>query len=155
MSPLVLLALLACNGSSPPSAESTHEVVSSKSVTPSVNRSVARTTVQDLKARMDAGEVVRLVDVRTEREMETGMILGAVPMPLEDYTPTAPPVSTTPPDVPIFFVCESGKRSLVAAEATAEAGYTAVQVDGGTAAWREAGFPLRMPTPPSDHGKSH
>jgi phage shock protein E len=152
---LLLLVLAACNGAASPTPESRHEVVSSGPVTPTVNRQVARISVQDLKARMDAGETIRLVDVRTEREMATGMILGAVPMPLEDYTPTAPPVSTTPKDEPIFFVCESGRRSLTAAMGTAQAGYTVVNVEGGTAAWRDAGFPLHVPTAPQGHEEAH
>ena len=108
-----------------------------------------------IRDSLDAGETIHLVDVRTEQEMSTGMIAGAVPMPLQDYTPTAPPVSTTPKDVPIFFVCESGRRSLTAATGTAQAGYTVVNVEGGTAAWREAGFPLHVPTAPSPREEAH
>jgi rhodanese-related sulfurtransferase len=42
---------------------------------------------------------------------------------------------------PVYLICESGGRSARASELLTAAGYAAVNIDGGTYAWREAGLP--------------
>jgi rhodanese-related sulfurtransferase len=43
----------------------------------------------------------------------------------------------------VLAICHSGQRSLAAAGYLQQLGYTAVSnVDGGTAAWIERGYPL-------------
>ncbi|TNE84330.1 MAG: rhodanese-like domain-containing protein [Deltaproteobacteria bacterium] len=147
MQPLLLFVLAACSGSAqPPSGEAVVEVVKSGPVTPSVDRRVGHISVEELKKLVDSGEPVRIVDVRNPDELETGMIAGSVPMPLGEYTPTAPPVSTTPKDAPIFFISGKGARSLRAATSTAESGHTVVNVEGGIEGWKAAGYPLLAPS---------
>ncbi len=44
---------------------------------------------------------------------------------------------------PLYVICQIGSRSEAACERFIEAGYDeVVNVEGGTAAWREAGLPL-------------
>jgi rhodanese-related sulfurtransferase len=47
-----------------------------------------------------------------------------------------------PRDRPVVFVCRSGNRSGMAAEAFRQAGWDAYHVEGGLRAWVEAGLPL-------------
>lgn len=150
MHTLLFLVLAACSGSSSTEAPEPETRVS-RPVPPTVDRTRATIGVEALKARIDAGETVRIVDVRMESELAGGVIPGAVAMPLGEYTPTAPPVSTTPKDEPIYFVAgdipDKDARAQRAAEITAAAGFTAVEVAGGIAAWQAAGYPLEQLLP--------
>lgn len=137
---LSCLLFSACGGSS--QSEVLVEVGRSSAVAPTVDRSIAHIDVAGLKALYDAGETPQLVDVRNVEEQLTGMVPGAVSMPLHEFSPAMPPISTTDPKKPIYFICESGSRSLKAAEMTSQAGFVAVNVDGGTSAWRLAGYPI-------------
>lgn len=47
-----------------------------------------------------------------------------------------------PRDVPVLVICEAGGRSARAVEALTAAGIDAVDVVGGTSAWRAAGNPV-------------
>ncbi|TMF43999.1 MAG: rhodanese-like domain-containing protein [Chloroflexi bacterium] len=52
-------------------------------------------------------------------------------------------VSEVPRDCPVLAICHSGQRSLAAAGYLIQLGYTDIQnVDGGTAAWIERGYPV-------------
>ncbi|MCO4744119.1 MAG: rhodanese-like domain-containing protein [Proteobacteria bacterium] len=137
----LLLVLIACSGSSSDQGVAV-EVSEAVRTKPTVDRTIAHIDVKGLKAKIDAGESIQLVDVRNIEEQLTGMVPGALSIPLHEYTPSMPPISTTDPKVPIYFICESGARSTKAAEMTSQAGFLTVNVDGGTAAWREAGFIL-------------
>jgi rhodanese-related sulfurtransferase len=53
-------------------------------------------------------------------------------------------VGDFPKDQPVYVVCRSGNRSLVAARTLVEAGFTDVRnVEGGMIAWAAAGFPVQ------------
>jgi rhodanese-related sulfurtransferase len=101
-------------------------------------------TVHDLKAAIDAGgsgpgsEPV-VVDVREPEEYAQGHLPGAEPMPLM----TVPQrLHDLPTDKPIYLVCAVGARSAQAAMYLAARGVDAVNVDGGTAEWVAAGYPV-------------
>ncbi|ASU80795.1 rhodanese-like domain-containing protein [Actinopolyspora erythraea] len=89
-------------------------------------------TVEDLAAARDAGAEV--LDVRSPEEYARGHVPGARNIPLEQ-------VLRAPGEFPdgVRVVCQSGGRSLRAAQALREAGVDAVSVSGGTAAWVESG----------------
>ena len=44
-----------------------------------------------------------------------------------------------PKDQQVWIICQSGGRSMKAANALEDLGYTAVSVAGGTGAWIESG----------------
>lgn len=90
----------------------------------------------------DAGEV-RVLDVRTPEEYASGHIPGAVHLPIDQLTPDHPVLRSLATDEPVYVVCETGGRSSRAADALAAAGYTAINVDGGTRGWRAAGREVR------------
>jgi rhodanese-related sulfurtransferase len=99
-------------------------------------------------AELDAGGVV-LVDVREPVERDDqGVILGAVHVPrgmLEFRADPSSPahLSELSPERRVILHCASGGRSALAAVTLAAMGYRDVaHLDGGLAAWREAGLPV-------------
>ena len=88
---------------------------------------------------------VVLIDVREAHERAGGMAEGARGIAKGDLL--ADPAAHLPGmEQPVLLICQTGKRSLDAAAALAEAGWSgAVSVAGGTVAWRTQGLPLVQP----------
>lgn len=103
---------------------------------------VRETTVDAVKARLDRGEKLLLVDVREESEFARDHLPGAVHLgkgilerDIEQRVPTV--------DTEIVLYCGGGFRSALAADALQKMGYTnVVSMDGGIRVWRERSFPL-------------
>jgi phage shock protein E len=91
-------------------------------------------TPEEAKARLDSGDAVTLLDVRTEAEYEESHIPGAVCLPVESIG-TQPPASLPDPDAEILVYCRSGRRSAQAATKLAKLGYTNVSDFGGILNW--------------------
>jgi rhodanese-related sulfurtransferase len=93
-----------------------------------------------------------LVDVRQAAEWEHGHIAGAVPAPrglLEFFADPASPrhKPELDPGKRVIMVCASGARAALAAATLLDMGYTDVTLlDGGFAAWQEAGLPATEQT---------
>ena len=97
-------------------------------------------TVQELKQRLDKGDKIVLVDVREPWEYLAGHVPAAQLIPLGELEQR---VAEVPRNREVLAICHSGQRSLAAAGYLQHLGYTAVSnVDGGTAAWIERGYPL-------------
>jgi len=97
---------------------------------------------------LDAGDAV-LVDVREPVERDDqGVIAGAVHVPrgmLEFRADPSSPahIPDLSPERRVIVHCASGGRSALAAATLAAMGYRDVaHLDGGLAAWREAGLPV-------------
>ncbi len=102
---------------------------------------VAECEVDDVKARLDAGETFHLVDVREESEYAKGHLPGAIHLGKgvieRDIEKTIADV-----DAPIVLYCGGGFRSALAADAIQDMGYTSVvSMDGGWKGWNNAGHP--------------
>lgn len=80
-----------------------------------------------------------VIDVREPWEYSAGHVPGAALLPLGSLSQRA---GDLPRGRRIYVICASGNRSLVAADALVRAGFDAVSVAGGMAAWRSAGGPL-------------
>ena len=81
-----------------------------------------------------------LVDVREPVEYGWGHVPGAVNIPQADL---ADRIEELPRDHPLLMICQSGFRSLRAAQFLRQMGFDHVaSVTGGTAAWAAAGKPL-------------
>jgi len=93
-----------------------------------------------------------LVDVRAEHERALGMAEGARGIVRE--TLEADPRAWLPDaDADILLICQSGRRSQLAAEALRRHGYRRVRsVAGGTNAWEAASLPMVRPGIDSDFG---
>ncbi len=98
---------------------------------PEAPQPVAQMSVQDLKKRLDAGDIT-LVDVRTDAERQKASIEGALAMNADVMSQ----LEAMPKESPIAFVCHTGGRSQVAAQHFNKQGFTEVyNVAGGIDAW--------------------
>lgn len=93
----------------------------------------------DVAALHGAGPVP-LVDVRTPQEYAAGHVPGAINVPLDQLSPDRL-AAVAPADQEIWVICEVGGRSAAASARMAGWGLHPVNVDGGTRAWRAAGWP--------------
>jgi rhodanese-related sulfurtransferase len=98
---------------------------------------VSTAHITDLAAATHRGE--RVIDVRERFEYASGHIphsdwipLSLVPLRVDEFKGADP----------VWLVCETGNRSYQAASYLTRHGIRAISVDGGTSAWRSAGFPV-------------
>ena len=87
--------------------------------------------VIDALAAHTAGRLV-LVDVREAGERVRGFVPGSWHLPLGQLKQR---LGELPADRPVAFICQSGRRSAMAATAARRAGLDARNVAGGMSAW--------------------
>jgi rhodanese-related sulfurtransferase len=105
-------------------------------------RRIRETTIADVKAKLDRGEKLILVDVREESEYAKDHLPGAIHLgkgiierDVEERVPDL--------NAPLVLYCGGGFRSALAADNLQKMGYTNVfSMDGGIRGWREQGFTL-------------
>jgi molybdopterin/thiamine biosynthesis adenylyltransferase/rhodanese-related sulfurtransferase len=104
---------------------------------------IAEITPADALRRLRAGAV--LVDVRAGHERALGMARGALGVVREELE--AQPARFLPDTgAEVLLICQSGRRSMLAARALQGQGYrTLASVAGGTEAWDAAGLPMLRP----------
>ena len=83
-----------------------------------------------------AGRLV-LVDVREDSERAQGFAPGSLHVPLGQLEQR---LGELPTDRPVAFICQSGRRSAMAAAAARRAGLDAHNVSGGMTAWEQQGL---------------
>lgn len=92
-------------------------------------------TAVELKARLDAGEKIALIDVREPVEWEIVKIDGATLIPKGDIESGAG-LAKLPQDRPAVLYCKTGIRSAEALAAVKKAGFAdATHLQGGITAW--------------------
>ena len=96
---------------------------------------------KSLFARIQAGERIRVVDVRTSLEFRHGHASGAVNVPL---TSIRDRITGVADDELIAVICQSGHRSQMACQKIEAVHPQALSVSGGTAAWAQAGLPIEQ-----------
>src|SRR5262245_60579386 len=103
---------------------------------------ITETTVDAVKARIDAGENLLILDVREESEYAADHLPGAIHVGkgvIERDIETKVP----DPATEVILYCGGGFRSALAADALQKMGYTKViSMDGGMREWRGRGFPV-------------
>ena len=103
---------------------------------------VKECTVTQAKAMLDRGEVLHFLDVREDHEFAKDHAKGArhlgkgiIERDMETRIPNK--------EEAILLYCGSGYRSVLAAGALQQMGYTnVVSMDGGIKGWRDAGYPM-------------
>jgi rhodanese-related sulfurtransferase len=96
--------------------------------------------VAQLRQRLATEPAPFLLDVREPWEYQAGHVPGAQLIPLGELEQR---VNEVPRDQPVLAICHSGQRSLAAAGYLLQLGYASVSnVEGGTAAWIERGYPV-------------
>jgi hydroxyacylglutathione hydrolase len=96
-------------------------------------------TVHDLKAKIDRGEALTVLDVRSREEWDAAHIAGAKHIYVGHVEQR---LAEIPRDQPVAVLCTVGHRAGVAASLLLRAGFSQVSnVIGSMAAWRQAGYP--------------
>lgn len=98
--------------------------------------------VHTLKARLDAGESIVIVDVREESEFAKARVSGSIHIgkgilerDIEKHVPDR--------DALVVCYCGGGSRSALAADNLIRMGYAnVISMDGGFRGWSEAGYPV-------------
>lgn len=99
---------------------------------------IERVAVEDLFARMAAGDGVQLLDVRERSEWEEARIPGAAFVPWHDIQAMPEGID---PRAPVAVLCSSGQRAATAASLLQRLGaaHPIHVVDGGVGTWGELG----------------
>ncbi len=96
-------------------------------------------SVHDLKRKIDAGEDMTVLDVRTEGEWNGGHIDGAMHIHGGKLQES---FAEVPRDKPVVVICGTGYRASIASSFLKREGYEDVSnVIGGMSGWRAAGLP--------------
>lgn len=99
---------------------------------------------QELNKRIQAGEPVELIDVRTPVEFREVHSSYARNVPLDSLQPQTLMEQRQHPGQPLYVICRSGSRSTKACDALVAAGCEQIiNVEGGTQAWEAAGLPVQ------------
>jgi rhodanese-related sulfurtransferase len=85
-------------------------------------------------------ESLVLIDVRTDREVERGLIPGALHIPLHMLPARLDEIGQ---GCPVVIYCQSGGRSVQASNFLADNGWGQIyNLAGGFSAWTARGFPV-------------
>jgi len=98
-----------------------------------------------LKARIDAGEDIALIDIRSDAEVAQGILPDAehlamhlIPLRMHDL----------PKDKDVVLYCRSGARSYHACNFLSQQGLgNVINLHGGIIAWARLGYEIAAPPP--------
>lgn len=99
----------------------------------------------ELKARLDAGERIQVLDVREQEETQNGIIPGASPLGRAHFESR---VEDTIPDkeAPVVVYCATSVRSAFASKTLLDLGYKDVSIlKGGFERWKDLGLQFDIP----------
>ena len=114
--------------------------------------SIPSIRAHELRSRIQQGERLALLDVRTQEEYENIHAAGALLIPLEQFThenvvKRLAEAELSPTD-PIYVLCHSGRRAMTACEQVIHELPNVIHIQGGTLAWAQEGLPVvRGPEP--------
>ena len=105
---------------------------------------IRQTNPEEVKARLEKGEKLLIVDTREDNEWEKGRIAGSVHLGkgiIERDVDSAVPDKNTE----IILYCGGGFRSALSADNLQKMGYkNVVSMDGGWRRWKELGYPTEQ-----------
>lgn len=107
------------------------------------NEPFTRISVAEAKEKLDAGTAV-MVDVRDPDEYVQVHAAGVRLIPVNTVLGEVKQIRDFAATKEVLFICKSGQRSALAAEYATAAGLDDLEmynVEGGTTAWVEAGYP--------------
>ena len=107
---------------------------------PSVAKSgVIEMTPQEARPAVEAA-YAQFIDVRTPDEFKSGHAYRARNIPLDTLKENLDQLER---NEPVYLICQTGKRSMQAAQTLNQAGFPqTISIAGGTTAWQEAGLPM-------------
>jgi rhodanese-related sulfurtransferase len=93
-------------------------------------------TVADVKKRLDAGEVLHLIDVREVQEHQVSSIAGAELIPMNTVPQQLQHLEALADEAPLIVFCHHGMRSLNVVSWLRQQGVAdCVSMSGGIDAW--------------------
>jgi len=108
-------------------------------------------SAQDVKERLDSGDVDLVIDVREPKEWEGGHVPGSINVPrgmlelrADPESPATDPALSAKKDARVIVYClkAPGARSVLAAQTLGNMGYSNVAaMRGGLEEWRAEGLP--------------
>src|SRR5215211_413678 len=108
-------------------------------------------SAQDVKERLDSGDVDLVIDVREPKEWEGGHVPGSINVPrgmlelrADPESPATDPALSAKKDARVIVYClkAPGARSVLAAQTPGNMGYSNVAaMRGGLEEWRAEGLP--------------
>jgi rhodanese-related sulfurtransferase len=93
----------------------------------------------ELRERIEKGEALQLIDVRSPGEYAAGHIPFAVNMPLEQVDAR---LEDLKPHTPVVLICQSGRRAEMCKENIRHHREDLILLEDGTQGWIEAGLPM-------------
>lgn len=93
-------------------------------------------TVEELKSKLDAGDVLHLVDVREPHE-NAEFNIGGILLPLGKVMTMQVDEIEELKESPVYVYCRSGNRSGQACLILETMGFQPINVSGGMLAWQE------------------
>jgi hydroxyacylglutathione hydrolase len=103
-------------------------------------KTLPQITVDELRARLDEGADLAVLDVRRPPEQAAGHVPGARLLPLDRLEREAHGLD---PARPLAVICAGGYRSSLACSLLERRGFRKLfNVVGGTAAWIQGGHPV-------------
>ena len=101
-----------------------------------------------LRDRLEAGERIVVLDVRTPEEFAAGHIPGALNIP---HTELGERLDEVEDEVPVAVHCAVGPRARRGERTLLDAGRKRVlHIEGGFVAWQAAGLPVTSPNANTD-----
>ncbi|WP_301961916.1 rhodanese-like domain-containing protein [uncultured Phascolarctobacterium sp.] len=91
-------------------------------------------TAAQVKARLDKGDMLTVIDVRTKEEYASGHVPGSILIPFDEIKTKA---GQLPQDknTEIVVYCRSGRRSAIAADTLIALGYNRIYDMGAISSW--------------------
>lgn len=103
---------------------------------------------RELMVRLDAGERVRVLDIRSPRDFAKGHLPGALNVPRQELARRVARVAGGESEQPPVLVCQSDLRSIAAAKRLERSGQGKVVVmKGGMHRWKRDRLPVEPPLP--------
>lgn len=97
---------------------------------------------EELKRKIDSGEKITIIDVRTPMEVMRGKVERSINIPL-DFFDSEIERKVKDKNAEVYLYCLSGSRSIMAAQIMERKGYKNVfNVLSGLLAWRSKSYPL-------------
>lgn len=87
---------------------------------------------KEVQQALEQGEQYQLIDVRSEKEVETGQIPGIINIPLNSLEHR---IHELDQRVPYIIICRSGAGSAQATQFLENQGFNATNMHGGMLTW--------------------
>ena len=88
---------------------------------------------KDLKARLDAGETIDIIDVREAWELQQSSLEGAIHIPMNSIPQS---LDRIPKDRPVVIMCHMGSRSATVVNWMQQRGFDNLySLEGGIDLW--------------------